>query len=82
MGDFLPQYETNMKNKIEELEKRKRELEEELEKALLQYDIVLTKLELYLKDGVITKEQAEKALVNFPPEFQQMIRETVISKFE
>ncbi|MGI6198512.1 MAG: hypothetical protein ACOYIS_05255 [Candidatus Cloacimonadaceae bacterium] len=71
-----------MKNKIEELERSKRELEEELERVRLQYNIVLTKLELYLEDGLLTKKQAEKALVGFPPEFQQLIRETVLSRFE
>ena len=71
-----------MKDKKDALDRRIRELEKALEEARLQNTIVLTKLELYLEDGVITKEQAEKALVNFPPEFQKMIRETVLSKYE
>jgi len=71
-----------MKDKEDALDKRIRELEKALEEARLQNTIVLTKLELYLEDGVITKEQAEKALVNFPPEFQRLIRETVLSKYE
>lgn len=71
-----------MKAKEDALDKRIRELEKALEEARLQNTIVLTKLELYLEDGVITKEQAEKALVNFPPEFQRLIRETVLSKYE
>ena len=58
-----------MKAKEDALDKRIRELEKALEEARLQNTIVLTKLELYLEDGVITKEQAEKALVNFPLSF-------------
>jgi hypothetical protein len=74
-----------MKDKEEtkdELEKRIRELEKALEKARLHNIFMQTKLEVMLEEGVITKENAEKALVGFPPEFQKMIRETVLSKFE
>ncbi|HAN41124.1 MAG TPA: hypothetical protein GX398_07145 [Candidatus Cloacimonetes bacterium] len=71
-----------MKDKVDALEKRNRELKEELEKLRLHINFMQTRLEVMLEEGVITKEQAEKALVNFPPEFQQMIRETVLSKYE
>ena len=71
-----------MKDKEDALDKRIRELEKALEEARLHIIFMQTKLELYLEDGVITKEQAEKALVNFPPEFQRLIRETVLSKYE
>jgi len=67
---------------VDALEKRNRELKEELEKLRLHINFMQTRLEVMLEEGVITKEQAEKALVNFPPEFQQMIRETVLSKYE
>ncbi len=71
-----------MKDKVDALEKRNRELKEELEKLRLHINFMQTRLEVMLEEGVITKEQAEKALVSFPPEFQQMIRETVLSKYE
>lgn len=71
-----------MKDKEDALDKRIRKLEKALEEARLHIIFMQTKLELYLEDGVITKEQAEKALVSFPPEFQKMIRETVLSKYK
>jgi|BioPla2DNA2_1021312.scaffolds.fasta_scaffold12263_4 hypothetical protein len=71
-----------MKDKVDALEKRNRELKEELEKLRLHINFMQTRLEVMLEEGVITKEQAEKALVSFPPEFQSMIRETVLSKYE
>lgn len=54
-----------MKDKVDALEKRNRELKEELEKLRLHINFMQTRLEVMLEEGVITKEQAEKALVSF-----------------